>query len=57
MVIALANQSVPGVGLYGWLIPLSFGLLTTEDNWMVMAILGSLIPWFARDLFPLLSFL
>jgi hypothetical protein len=55
MVAQLAQQGVPGVGLYGWLIPLAFGLLTTEDTWIVMLILGMLIPWLALDLLPLLS--
>jgi hypothetical protein len=55
IVVELAYHGVPGIALYGWMIPLFFGLISSEDTWLVMAVLGVLLSWSLRDLVPFLS--
>ena len=55
MVVELAYHGVPGIAIYGWAIPLVFGLISGEDTWLVMTVLALLLSWSARDLVRLLS--
>ena len=50
-VAQLAYQGVPGIALYGWMIPLFYGLILTEDNWHVITVVGMLVPYLIRDVF------
>ena len=55
-VAQLAYQGVPGIALYGWLIPLFYGLVLSEDNWAVITVVGMVMPYLIRDVFvPWLS--